>query len=966
MHICHAHLPCNLTQAAAEAAIRHAKEQEAQARQAQEALQQQLQAQAQQQQHQHAVHMQEQYMRQLEELQRSAAQQTMALQQQVAAQSTQLAALAEQRQKAEAELRKRRVHDQGDKLRAALEHSLQQRIISKWRAVTLAQKEAEARAQEQLARCRIDKVARGMASPAFRRAPHTPVASPDTGQTAAGKRRRQDGTPYSPSTLSAAPPISSGPSTPAPVPSHLPLPSIILPELRAALFHASTSAAATAADSANGANLVAPLPGANGSSVRTAAWRGGLKAGPVPRISHAHGVSGAAPHHFSHQQLQQQEQVQLLARQTPMFWKLVVSTGVSDNISSSASSSGTAQGGILGSELARPSPPISSLQVAAASWLQAKLACGRSGAPFHPPFGKLLTLLNVPLDPDGALRNSPFAVPSHATLCVEDLDPRAVAADPPPFPRYSSSSMAATAGIMLLVSGPSPPSHFTTPSFSPSPTQATQHHPDIHRGHQQQHSSIQAGSPAPDSSANSLHHTANGVYASQPVHGEGGLPHSRQEVALSMGVQAELAGSWEDLKRLLAGLAPGVQVPLTVLALTDAAGVPAVLGHLEATAGRWPSELTARIARCIVLPLLPQHLAEAGLIQGLRHLAANPPGPLLAASCCSGAWGSGPYASQRDGPQALAEAGGGGVVGKMWGAPQRAGIETLVRDLLEACLLQQEQGQGVESSTQDAVHAFNDGLAALAHGVHSTATCPAASWGLPAPETSPSSQTAAPLCWHPSSVTAAVQDLLSAQVPPHSLPPSPMGPPSAASLLHAHFAQWASLRTGPSHCLLLPQFLASATPPPSLPHTVPSTTSQGRWSSSFLARSPGGFVRAASTLAPTARQPSAQASGNLHPPHYSQLQQQAEWPSTVSPTLAQQRQQKEYVPPFSHASPPPHAPSAPVVTLGSTYPSLSGGDVVQDTQQLSRRTLGSDVVKSRAQQILLQLGHLVPDPKSPM
>eukprot|EP00983_Pelagomonas_calceolata_P044529 1139334-Pelagomonas_calceolata.AAC.18 len=126
--------------------------------------------------------------RQLEELQRSAAQQTMALQQQVAAQSTQLAALAEQRQKAEAELRKRRVHDQvsrcahvritcpacnasesvlssrsrqqaifassplllrkqGDKLRAALEHSLQQRIISKWRAVTLAQKEAEARAQ---------------------------------------------------------------------------------------------------------------------------------------------------------------------------------------------------------------------------------------------------------------------------------------------------------------------------------------------------------------------------------------------------------------------------------------------------------------------------------------------------------------------------------------------------------------------------------------------------------------------------------------------------------------------------------------------------------------------------------------------------------------------------------------------------------------------------------------------------
>lgn len=48
------------------------------------------------------------------------------------------------------------------------------------------------------------------------------------------------------------------------------------------------------------------------------------------------------------------------------------------------------------------------------------------------------------------------------------------------------------------------------------------------------------------------------------------------------------------------------------------------------------------------------------------------------------------------------------------------------------------------------------------------------------------------------------------QVPP--VPPS--GPfPSSASTLHTCYAQWASLRSGPTHCLLLPQFLSAAAPP---------------------------------------------------------------------------------------------------------------------------------------------------------
>jgi len=43
-----------------------------------------------------------------------------------------------------------------------------------------------------------------------------------------------------------------------------------------------------------------------------------------------------------------------------------------------------------------------------------------------------------------------------------------------------------------------------------------------------------------------------------------------------------------------------------VLALTDAEGVAAVRHHLEATASRWPAQLTARVASCTVVPLLPQ------------------------------------------------------------------------------------------------------------------------------------------------------------------------------------------------------------------------------------------------------------------------------------------------------------------------------------------------------------------------
>ena len=67
---------------------------------------------------------------------------------------------------------------------------------------------------------------------------------------------------------------------------------------------------------------------------------------------------------------------------------------------------------------------------------------------------------------------------------------------------------------------------------------------------------------------------------------------------------------------------------------------------------------------------------------------------------------------------------------------------------------------------QDALLAFNDGLQALAHGIHATATSAQATWGLPPPELAPSADLAAPLCWHEAVVSAAAQELLQAALPP--------------------------------------------------------------------------------------------------------------------------------------------------------------------------------------------------------
>ena len=123
-----------------------------------------------------------------------------------------------------------------------------------------------------------------------------------------------------------------------------------------------------------------------------------------------------------------------------------------------------------------------------------------------------------------------------------------------------------------------------------------------------------------------------------------------------------------------------------------------------------------------------------------------------------------------------------------------------------------------------------------------TALSPAATWGLPAPESAPAPHLAAPACWHPTGIQATVSLILQARLTPlalSSLAPT-AGVQALAPVLHAHFGRWAALNAGAARtpCLLLPQLL------PRRAHLPPPVANGGALppTSSFLARSPGGFA----------------------------------------------------------------------------------------------------------------------------
>ena len=131
--------------------------------------------------------------------------------------------------------------------------------------------------------------------------------------------------------------------------------------------------------------------------------------------------------------------------------------------------------------------------------------------------------------------------------------------------------MAATSGIMLLVSGPVPP---------PTPHAQLPHSQHPAQSQQQHHSPVPA-----TSSVAAQHYLANGNSSSPAQQqllavqdrGSRGV-NVGAPAALSAGVQAELAGSWEDLAMLLSGMASGVQVSACVYLCVLVGGISVELG----------------------------------------------------------------------------------------------------------------------------------------------------------------------------------------------------------------------------------------------------------------------------------------------------------------------------------------------------------------------------------------------------
>ncbi|KAJ9525143.1 hypothetical protein QJQ45_020666 [Haematococcus lacustris] len=597
---------------------------------------------------------------------------------------------------------------------------------------------------------------------------------------------------------------------------------------------------------------------------------------------------------------------------------------------------------------------------------------------------------------------------------------------------FPSTSMAAAAGILMLVGGPDPGAGQQGGGPGPPPSPPQQEH---------------------------LQGQADDRMQQQGQQGQGqGQQQGRQQQqqqgqqgqGLPSGLSAELHRSWSQLRCLLERLGSGARVPVVLLALTSSSGVQAVAKHLEHTAATWPPASAARVACFRVLPLLPQPAADVALAAALAELASHPPAPLLA-SCGiaspslggegghggGGGRGSGGGAGAQGGPPLqlagqraaacppygpMAMQGGGGVgqgeeqgetqgqgQGQGWGSsspglrrahsleasasgdcgngwsgaaggwggggsrgvtgragllgcPVRVSLEVLVQQLVNWALASQQGGPGsqvrpptgfhhlvqttwclggslgqwgpwaaqveaggdlaaalalalpVTPAPQAVLRAFNKGLEDLAQAVRATASCPAASWGLPCPELASTPDQAAPAVWLPSRLKAAAAAIRAARVEFSAVADLPAGQAGLAAvshLLHARFSNWVAVYGGTGAggssssssssslcCWLLPGMLPGPGGGKQLPEMASGAGAadvswegeQGGSRPLLLLGSLGGFATPAQHKAPAGQQQQAWP-GQL-PHHYAQDQQQQQQGQQDWQGQQQQKQQQ--------------------------------------------------------------------------
>jgi hypothetical protein len=453
-------------------------------------------------------------------------------------------------------------------LRELFERRLLTRTLLHWQQAAADSKEQSARTRERLMRCRIESIARGIRPAALS------VLSPDAPQ-AAGLTN---------SVLAASVAGGAGSKRRR---TYDELPDVVPAAAPPGTASRQASDQATTSHLALPEVILPPL-----AKALSAATSRSATALAAQGVSQTTGSGAAGMWHPSSQASLPWSATSHSGRalppsqQEPYLWKIMVSTGTEEGpqqLSRGGSVDGVLQGSTAqGSQAA--GGITSALHVSAAAWLKAKLSCGRSPGLPRQCGGTVLTHIATTLPSTALQPGTGGGASAHTTssssssiplvLCVTCPSVSSVADEAPAQTGYSSAAMAATSGIMLLVGGPDP---------------ATLH----------------SSSSSPSGSSGS------GVF-------------------LSSEVQAELHQSWAHLRVLLERLPVDARVPLVLLALTSNEGVHAVGRHLEAAASEWPVAIAAHVASFRVIPLLPVHLAEAALVDGLCELASHPPAMLLA------------------------------------------------------------------------------------------------------------------------------------------------------------------------------------------------------------------------------------------------------------------------------------------------------------------------------------------------
>ncbi|GLC41495.1 hypothetical protein PLESTB_001005300 [Pleodorina starrii] len=444
---------------------------------------------------------------------------------------------------------------------------------------------------------------------------------------------------------------------------------------------------------------------------------------------------------------------------------------------------------------------VSAYQLEAAAWLRDRLSAGRSaGSRPHrqPPAGEQLTL--------AAARGTVGGKAWSLTLCIQDVSAArlaaAAAAPSAPVtaggfgspaagswvggaaaagvPAAAAVAVAATSGVLMLVDG-------------------REFEAALAAGASMEEAAAEAGQDL-NESWERLRMVLTCLPGSQTTHRRTPFNHRHQQQYQQPDLQPP---------------------PVVLLTLASSAASDAISSHLSATAAAtWPPEVAARVLAA----------AAVGAAAG-RGGGGGGSGGVSVVSLAEA-----PDEALRQALSYMAES------APAYEQVDSVDLEELARGVVSEVVSEMdERGPATAAAT---IAAFNQLAAAYEAAVQATAASASARWGLPAPEISLSDSDAAPACWQPPPVEAAVSALRRLQLPPPSAAQQLL--PGGSALLPqllGHVAAWSASLAAPRQAMLLASLAPSAPGRLVRPVPLPRPTAQPL---------PGPALAGASLLSPGA------------------------------------------------------------------------------------------------------------------